>query len=69
MQKGSRDGVDSAEQVQKRCGYAEGYVRFEVFTAVTMNKDVFWDVLPCGACKDRRFGGTHRLLHQGDKNQ
>jgi hypothetical protein len=25
---------------------------------------VFWVVTPCG-----RFGGTWRLLHQGDKNQ
>jgi hypothetical protein len=23
------------------------YVRFEVFTAVTMKKAVFWDVAPC----------------------
>jgi hypothetical protein len=33
-------------------------VRFEVFTAVTMNKIVFQDVTPCGSCKNRRFGGT-----------
>jgi hypothetical protein len=33
-------------------------VRFEVFTAVTMKSDVFWDVMPCGSCKNRRFGGT-----------
>jgi hypothetical protein len=24
-----------------------GYVRFEVYTAVTMKKAVFWDVRPC----------------------
>jgi hypothetical protein len=42
------------------------YVRFEVFTAVTMKNGVFWDVTPCGSCKSRRFGGTWRLLHQGD---
>jgi hypothetical protein len=34
------------------------YVRFEVFTAVTMKNDVFWDVTPCGSCKNRRFGET-----------
>jgi hypothetical protein len=34
------------------------YVRFEVFTAVTMKNGVFWDVTPCGSCKKRRFGGT-----------
>jgi hypothetical protein len=28
----------------------------EVFTAVTMNNGVFWDVTPCGPCKNRRFG-------------
>jgi hypothetical protein len=30
---------------------------------------VFWDVTPCGSCKNRRFGGTWRFLHQGDKNR
>jgi hypothetical protein len=33
-------------------------VRSEVFTAVTMKNGVFWDVMPCGSCKNRRFGGT-----------
>jgi hypothetical protein len=33
-------------------------VRFEVYTAVTMKKGVFWDVTLCGSCKNRRFGGT-----------
>jgi hypothetical protein len=31
---------------------------FEVFTAVTMKNGIFWDVTPCGSCKNRRFGGT-----------
>jgi hypothetical protein len=43
-------------------------VRFEVFTVVTMKNGVFWDVMPCGSCKNRRFGGTQLLHHQGDKN-
>jgi hypothetical protein len=43
--------------------------RFEVFTAVTMKNGVFWVVMPCGSCKNRRFGGTWRLLHQDDKNR
>jgi hypothetical protein len=34
-----------------------------------MNNGVFWVVMPCGSCKNRRFGGTWRLLHQGDKNR
>jgi hypothetical protein len=33
-------------------------VRLEVFTAVTTKNAVFWDVTPCGSCKNRRFGGT-----------
>jgi hypothetical protein len=33
-------------------------IRFEVFTAVTMKNGVFWDVMPRGYCKNRRFGGT-----------
>jgi hypothetical protein len=27
-----------------------GFVRFEVFTAVTMKNAVFWDVAPCISC-------------------
>jgi hypothetical protein len=27
-------------------------VRFEVFTVVTMTNGVFWDVTPCGSCKN-----------------
>jgi hypothetical protein len=34
------------------------YVRFEVFMAVTMNNAVFWDVIPCGSCKNGRSRGT-----------
>jgi hypothetical protein len=33
-------------------------VRFEVFTAATMRNGVFWDVTPCGSCKNRRLGGA-----------
>jgi hypothetical protein len=33
-----------------------------------MKNAVLWDVTPCGPCKNRRFGGTSRLLHQGDQN-
>jgi hypothetical protein len=28
----------------------------------------FWDVTPCGSCKNRRFGGTCRPRHQGDSS-
>jgi hypothetical protein len=40
-------------------------VRFEVFTAVTMKRAVFWDVAPCRNGVNRRFGGTYRLHLQG----
>jgi hypothetical protein len=33
------------------------FVRFEVFTAVTMKNGVFWDVTPYGSCKNGRFEG------------
>jgi hypothetical protein len=38
------------------------YVRFEVFTSVTMKNGVFWDATPCGYCKNRRFGRTYRFV-------
>jgi cytidine deaminase len=34
-----------------------------------MKNGVFWDVTPCGSCKNRRFGGTWRLHYQSDKNR
>jgi hypothetical protein len=34
------------------------YVRFEIFTAVTMKNAVFWGVAPCRICMNRRFGVT-----------
>jgi hypothetical protein len=36
---------------------------------VVSKNGVFWVVTPCGSCKNRRFGGTWRLLHQADKNR
>jgi hypothetical protein len=43
------------------------FVRFEVFTPVTMKNAIFWDVAPCRSCMNRRFGGTYRLHLQGRK--
>jgi hypothetical protein len=34
-----------------------------------MNNAVLWDVTPCCSCNNRRFEGTYRLHHQGDKNR
>jgi hypothetical protein len=45
-----------------------GYVRFEVFTAVIMKNGVFWDVTPCGSCKSRLSpdeGGAKFLRNVG----
>jgi hypothetical protein len=36
---------------------------------IYLENAVFWDVTPCGSCKNRRFEGTWRLHHQGEKNQ
>jgi hypothetical protein len=36
---------------------------------VAMKNPVFWDVTPCGCCKNRRFGGTYRLHPPGGKNR
>jgi hypothetical protein len=37
--------------------------------AVTMKNAVFWDVTPCGSCKNRRFGEIFRLHNLSDKNR
>jgi hypothetical protein len=34
--------------------------------AVNMRNAVLWKVTPCGSCEHLRFGGEHRLHHQGD---
>jgi hypothetical protein len=36
---------------------------------LSLKNGVFWVVTPCGSCKNRRFGGTWRLFHQGGKNR
>jgi hypothetical protein len=43
--------------------------KIEVFTALTMKNGDFWDVTPCGSCKNLSFRGAYRLHHQGDKNR
>jgi predicted RNA binding protein YcfA (HicA-like mRNA interferase family) len=42
-------------------------IRVEVFTAVTMKNAVFWDVVPCRSCVNRRFRVMYRLHLQGRK--
>jgi hypothetical protein len=48
---------ESGNRVPSNAGKLSS-IRFEVFTAVTMKNGVFWTVMPCGSCKNRRFGGT-----------
>jgi hypothetical protein len=46
-----------------------GLSTFGMYTTLASLKNaVFWDVTPCGSCKNRRFLGTYRL-HQVHKNQ
>jgi hypothetical protein len=55
---------------QKTAFFMVTAVETSNFTLNTLVKNgVFWDVTPCGSYKNRRFGGTWRLLHQGDKNR
>jgi hypothetical protein len=35
--------------------------------AVTMKNAIFLGVMPCGFCKNQRFGGMYCLHHQDDK--
>jgi hypothetical protein len=35
---------------------------------VTMKNVVFWDVTPCGSCKNRHFGGKHRHHIKVERN-
>jgi hypothetical protein len=46
-----------------------GFVRFEVFTPVTMKNDGLWEVTHCGSCKNRCVEGTYHLHHHDEKNQ
>jgi hypothetical protein len=36
-------------------GSPDQYLRFEIFTTVTMKNGVFWDVTPCGSCKNASY--------------
>jgi hypothetical protein len=31
---------------------------YEIENSVHIKNDVFWNVTPCGSCKNRRLGGT-----------
>jgi hypothetical protein len=65
--------VDGEEKVLETCKLF--WLVWKSLSGVHLNRQtilkngVFWVVTPCGSCKNRRFGGTWRLLHQGDKNR
>jgi hypothetical protein len=49
------------------------YISFDIFHLFKLNppllkNTVFWDVMLCGPCKNRRFGGIYSLHHQNGKN-
>jgi hypothetical protein len=47
-----------------------GYRQFRSSQRIARMKNaVFWDVTPYGSSKNRRFGGTWRLHHQGRMNR
>jgi hypothetical protein len=50
-------------------GKPNGLSGKEILKGCELKNGVFWVVTPCGSFKNRRFGGTWRLLHQGDKNR
>jgi hypothetical protein len=51
-------GDTSTSEANIKPAVRVGYIRFEVFTAVTLKNGVFWDVMPCGSCNNGRFGVT-----------
>jgi hypothetical protein len=34
-----------------------------------MKNAIFWDVTPCGSCKNRRFVRTYHVHEEGDNNR
>jgi hypothetical protein len=44
--------------------HMKSYVRFEVFTAVTVKNVIFWDIMSCGSYKNQHFGGMFHLHDQ-----
>jgi hypothetical protein len=48
-------------ELNSRFIFGEFNIGFGGFTAVTMTNAVFWDVVPCKSCVNRRFGGTQDL--------
>jgi hypothetical protein len=58
-----------SRDIDSICIIARFFLRFELSTAVTVKNVVFWNIAPCGSCKNQRFIGMYRLQHQGGKDQ
>jgi hypothetical protein len=43
--------------------------KIEIFLTLTVKNAVLWYMTPCGSSKNRCFGVTHRVHHQGGKNK
>jgi hypothetical protein len=60
---------------KKDCGCIEGkmwpkhHINKEICTISVLKNAIFWDVMPYGSCKKKRFGGMYRLYHQSEKNR
>jgi hypothetical protein len=39
------------------------------YILIGLKNAVFWDITPCGSCKNGSFGGAYRLNHQKGKTQ
>jgi hypothetical protein len=48
---------------------SKDFLRFEVFTAVTIKNVVFWDMVPYRYSINLRLGGTYRLHLQGRRKK
>jgi hypothetical protein len=44
-------------------------IAVNIYSIRILKNAVFWNMTPCGCCKNRCFGGTYRLRDQGEKNQ
>jgi hypothetical protein len=69
------ESINHAENYDRSSRYASNFKKFpeyvyytEISNLISMKYDVFWDVMPCGLCKNRRFGRAYGLHHQVEKN-
>jgi hypothetical protein len=60
MESVSRETEVPSNAQQWTVNYVLNRLRFEVFTAVTMKNDVFWDVTQGGSCKFLRNVGSYK---------